>query len=374
MELASIYLDETKLDQNNKFTINFLTTESDFNVFFNKNTVCYVTNLDLNIILDDETTPTYHQKVKELSKLSNELIAKSFINRKFNTVNLLNYHASNFNLPHKLYLNKGMVDIFSFKYEFLDTTENKIKKCKIYDQYQHLKAGMDFENNDTSTYHINLTDNKLIKKVEHNNEKWQLDFARYINSIIFTTGKKVLIKVPLYNELYYLFKDHMSISKQGLFFQYYFRISIGDYRVICNEDMYNSLSEAEKQDVVFVALKNKKIRILKHRTFWLPPSNIRGNRRLSFVDNLSFAGSHNLDKTFLNNIRKVDPNYPFTRLDKFFTKQFQNIDLDILDNDVQFFPSLNYNPWFLISSSSIDERNFFATRIGITDKEQIDVL
>ena len=134
MELASIYLDETKLGQNNKFTINFLTTESDFNVFFNKNTICYITNLDLNIILDDKTTPKYHEKVKELSKLSNDLISNSFINRKFNTFNLLNYFDSNFNLPYKLYLNNGIVDIFSYKYEFLDVTDNKIKKCKIYDQ------------------------------------------------------------------------------------------------------------------------------------------------------------------------------------------------------------------------------------------------
>ena len=126
MELASIYLDQTKLDKNNKFTINFLTTESDFNVFFNKNTICYITNLDLNIILDDNITPTHHEKVKELSKLSNDLISNSFINRKFNTVNLANYHDNNFNLPHKLDLNNGMVDVLSYKYEFLDTTDNKI--------------------------------------------------------------------------------------------------------------------------------------------------------------------------------------------------------------------------------------------------------
>ena len=109
MELASIYLDETKLDQNNKFTINFLTTQSDFNVFFKKDTICYVTNLDLNIILDDKTAPTHHEKVKKLSKLSNDLISNSFINRKFNTVNLLNYYDLNLNMPLKLNLNNDVV-------------------------------------------------------------------------------------------------------------------------------------------------------------------------------------------------------------------------------------------------------------------------
>ena len=157
-------------------------------------------------------------------------------------------------------------------------------------------------------------------------------------------------------------------------YQYYFNISVADYRVICNENIYNSLSFTEKQNVVFVVLQNKKIRVLKDRTFWLPTSNIRGDHALSLVDNLIFVGSHNLSKTFLNNIRKVDPNFPFTRLDKFLTLKLQNTDLDISNNDVQFFSSVNYNPWFFISSSDIDERNFFGTRVGITDQKQVDNL
>ena len=379
MELASIYLDETKLDQNNKFTINFLTTESDFNVFFNKNTICYITNLDLNIILDDKTTSEHNEKVKKLSKLSNDLISNSFINRKFDTVNLMNFRSTNFNLPLKLDLNNDMVDVLSYKYEFLDTTDNKIKKCKIYDQYQHLKTGMEFVYKNTLTYHIHLNDNKLIKQVEHNNEKWKLDFARYVNSIIFTPAdgvlERVLLKTPLYNELFNLYRDiNIPISKKQLFFQYYFNVSLMDDKVICNEKNFNSLSELEKKNVVFVALKNKKIRILKNRTFWLPPANVRGNHNFSFVDNLTFRGSHILNKNFLSNIRKLDPNYPFEALDKFITDQFSNIDLDILDNDVNVFPTINWNPWFFISSPSIDEQLFFASRVGITDKEQINDL
>ena len=122
-----------------------------------------------------------------------------------------------------------------------------------------------------------------------------------------------------------------------------------DDKVICNEKNFNSLSELEKKNVVFVALKNKKIRILKNRTFWLPPANVRGNHKFSFVDNLTFRGSHILNKNFLSNIRKLDPNYPFEALDKFITNQFSNIDLDILDNDVNVFPTINWNPWFFIS-------------------------
>ena len=143
MELASIYLDETKLDKNNKFTINFLTTESDFNVFFNKNTTCYITNLDLNLVLDDETiskNKSHHSKVIELSKLSNELIKNSFNNTKFKECKLkYEFPTSLSNITYKLYLSDELIDSLSYKYEFLDTEENKIKKCKIYDQYQNTK-------------------------------------------------------------------------------------------------------------------------------------------------------------------------------------------------------------------------------------------
>ena len=243
MELASIYLDETKLDQNNKFTINFLTTQSDFNVFFNKNTICYVTNLDLNIIIDDDKTiPIHHENVKKLSKLSNDLISNSFINRKFNSVTLSNYYDTNIKTPFKLNLNNDMVDILSYKYEFLDITDNKIKKCKIYDQYQHLKAGMEFSNVNRSSYHVKLNDNKLIKLVKHHSEHFKRDFAKYINSVIITLENRLIIKSPYYNELFHMYAiNNIPISMKQLFYQYYFNFDLVNYRVICSERIYNSL-------------------------------------------------------------------------------------------------------------------------------------
>ena len=286
MELASIYLDKTKLDQNNIFTINFLTTESDFNVFFNKNTICYITNLDLNLVLDDETiteteNKTHHQKVIELSKLSNELISKSFNNTKFNEVKLINqYPTSINNLSYKLYLTDEIIDAFSYKYEFLDTEENKIKKCKIYDQYQHLKVGMQFQFNDTSTYTVRLVGDKLKKKLEYDAEKLKIDFwAKSLNSILYELDtKSFLFKAPLYNELHYLYKkNNLSPSKKDLLYEYYFNIDTDNHHVICNENKYNSLTSTEKVDVVFIVLKNKKIRAIKNRIFWLPRWNIGGD-------------------------------------------------------------------------------------------------
>ena len=195
MELASIYLDETKLDQNNKFTINFLTAESDFNVFFNKNTVCYVTNLDLNLVLDDEIITkkkTHHQKVVKLSKLSNELISNSFNNTKFDEDMLQTFLKTSLNYyPHKLYLTDKIIDAFSYKYEFLDTDENKIKKCKIYDQYKHLQVGMHFEYKDISNYTVKLIGDKMHKELKYDLKRLKINFwDRSINSILYEQNPK----------------------------------------------------------------------------------------------------------------------------------------------------------------------------------------
>ena len=380
MELASIYLDETELDKNNKFTIKFLTTESDFNVYFNKNTICYVTNLDLNLVLDYEKITkkkNHHAKVIELSKLSNELISKSFNNTKFNSVKLKHFISPFINYEHKLYLNENIIDTCSYKYEFLDTTENKIKKCKIYDQYQHLKVGMIFENKQSSTYKINMTNDKLIKELYYDTDKIDLGFwSRYINSIVaLDRNNNYMVKAPLYNRLYHLLKRHnIVIQKRDLFHQYYFKISLLDNKVICSEDIWNNeLTAQEKQNIVFIALKNKKIRALKNKYFWLPVTNIRGNLSLSFANNLLDLGQNTFNETSLKKLRTADPNYPFTRFQKFHTG-FKDIDLEILENDVQTFPSVTYDNLFFMTTDDLERKDIFRTMTGITLKRQIDNL
>ena len=145
MDLASIYLYKTKFDENNSFTLEFLTKESDFNVFFSKNTTYYVTNLDINLILDKESneieTQTYHN-VKELSEISNKLAKDKYIFDNETKVNFMYLTMIPFDLnlaKHTLYLNDTMKDLMSFKYKFLDVKTNKIVESKIYDPYSHLK-------------------------------------------------------------------------------------------------------------------------------------------------------------------------------------------------------------------------------------------
>ena len=133
MDLASIYFNETKFDKNNKFTLEFLTKESDFNVFFSKNTTYYLTNLDINLILDKESneieTETHHDNVKKLSELSNKLIEDEHTFDNDTKVNFMYLSITPFDLDlakHLLYLNDEMKDLMSFKYKFLDVKTNKI--------------------------------------------------------------------------------------------------------------------------------------------------------------------------------------------------------------------------------------------------------
>ena len=131
MDLASIYLYETKFDENNKFTLEFLTKESDFNVFFSKNITYYITNLDINLILDKESneieTQTYHDNVKNLSEISNKLIKNKYVSDNDDTnVDFVYLTLYPFELKlgkHSLYINDDIKNLTSFKYKFVEVNQ-----------------------------------------------------------------------------------------------------------------------------------------------------------------------------------------------------------------------------------------------------------
>ena len=266
MELASIYLYETKFDENNKFNLEFLTTESDFNVFFNKNTTYYITNLDANLILDEESneieTVTYHNNIKKLSELSNKLIENSFNNNtKFNFVHLSWFDTNIY--KYDLYLNDSLIDLISYKYKFLDVKKNKIIESKIYDPYSHLKLGIEFdfdkELKGKSTYKIQLIKNKLIKTLDFKTKDLTLDFwYKYINCLLTYTSppeQKILVKFPRYELLEYINKKlNKSIRAKDLF-EFYYRYIDRENEIICHEDDYSKLSADKKKYYYYCSKK-----------------------------------------------------------------------------------------------------------------------
>ena len=308
MELASIYLYETEIDKNNKFSLEFLTTESDFNVFFNKDTTYYLTNLDANLILGEESneieTTTYHNNIKKLSELSNKLIKDKYTFDNDTKVNFVYLSIFDNNLSkHDLYLNDDLKDLMSYKYKFLDVKKNKVLDCKIYDPYSHLKAGMEFELDKDirgkSTYKIELVKNKLIKRVNFQIKNVTDFWYRYVNCLMkySHTQKKLVVKFPRYELLENIYKKlNIPTDRKDIFEVYYRYIDTGN-EIVCHEDNYSKLSADKKSDIVIVALKNKKIRILGKRFIYIPTRNYRGNPANSFVGFFKFNGRFSLKST-----------------------------------------------------------------------------
>ena len=277
MDLASIYLYETKFNENNKFTLEFLTKESDFNVFFSKNITYYITNLDINLILDKESneieTQTYHDNIKNLSEISNKLIKNKYVSDNDDTnVDFVYLTLYLFELKlgkHSLYINDDIKNLTSFKYKFVDVKTNKIVDAKIYDSYLHLKLGMEFEidktNRGKSTYKIQLVEDKLIKRFNHQSKNL-LDFwYKYANCMIkySPVKKKLLVKFPRYELVEYIFKKlNKSVERKDIF-EFYYRNIDDEKQIICHENDFASLTADQKSDIVIVVLNNKKIKFIR---------------------------------------------------------------------------------------------------------------
>ena len=386
MDLASIYLYETNFDENNKFTLEFLTKESDFNVFFSKNTTYYLTNLDVNLILDKESNEieieTYHNNVKKLSEISNKLIEKSFNdNTKFNFVHLSWFDSNLY--KYDLYLNDNLIDLMSYKYKFLDVKKNKIIDSKIYDPYSHLKFGIEFEFDKEirgkSTYKIQLVKNKLIKTLNFQTKDLTLDFwYKYVNCIAIynTAKKKFLVKFPRYELLEYVYKKlNIYVYKEELF-EFYYRYIDRENEIICHEDNYSKLSADKKSDIAIIALKNKKIRVLKNNIIYVPGENYRGKSLNSFVDYLSYRGKFRIEKKFSDIIKAKEPLFPFSYFDKFHTGTFFDITVELRQNDILRITNndLNYNPFLYISSPNSNIAKYFRTSVGIVNNRQVVTL
>ena len=383
MELASIYLYETKFSENNRFSLEFLTTESNFNVFFNKDTTYYLTNLDANLILGEESneieTTTYHNNIKKLSELSNKLIKDKYTFDNDTKVNFVYLSIFDNNLSkHDLYLNDDLKDLMSYKYKFLDVKKNKVLDCKIYDPYSHLKAGMEFELDKDirgkSTYKIQLVKNKLIKRVNFQIKNLTDFWYRYVNCLMkySHTQKKLVVKFPRYELLENIYKKlNIPTDRKDIFELYYRYIDTGN-EIVCHEDNYSKLSADKKSDIVIVALKNKKIRILGKRFIYVPTRNYRGNPANSFVGFFKFNGRFSLSQQYLSAIKTIEPLFPFTSIESYYTGELNQYELDLKENDILRITNndLNYNPFLYIKSTNSKLAKYFRTSVGILSNQQ----
>ena len=187
MEFNSIYVKETTLNEENKFTLNFSSENEVKDVIFHPDLNYFITTLDANIKLD-ENKAALKSAVKnsdvwddilKLSKLSNELATKGAdYQNDIKTILLkiqefgLVFQTENFDLI----LDNNIIDVTSFKYQYYDVDEDKFKEGKIYNPYKHFREiGMSFK---TSR---NSSDNKVIKaklNLKNNQITYTMNFDR----------------------------------------------------------------------------------------------------------------------------------------------------------------------------------------------------
>ena len=141
MEFNSLYVNETTLNEENKFTLNFSSENEVKDVIFHPDLNYFITTLDTNIKLDENKAALQNaikscdvsDDILKLSKLSNELATKGAdYQNDIKTVLLkiqedgLVFQTENFDLI----LDKNIIDITSFKYQYYDLDEYKFKEGK----------------------------------------------------------------------------------------------------------------------------------------------------------------------------------------------------------------------------------------------------
>ena len=379
MELASIYLYETKFNEN-KFTLDFLTNESNFNVFFNEKTTYYITNLDANLILDEESneieTTTYNDNIKKLSELSNKLIKNSFNNNKrFDFVHLSWFDTEVF--KYDLIINDDIIDLMSYKYKFLDVKKKKFLTSKIYDPYLHLKHGVEFKfDKGNSIYKIQLVKNKLIKTLRYQTKDFKIDlWYKYVNFMLVNlTNNKFIFKFPRYELLENLYiKLNKNLSTEDLLKIYYQNIDLQN-EIICHESTYSNLSVDDKQKVVIVILNTNRIRILPYRFLFVISKNYRGLFNC-FTEKLKYNGNFAIPKNILDAIKAEEPLFPFSSVDSYYTGLRPKV-ISINSNSIQRIVNndLNYNLLLYIKSLNSNVAKYFRSSIGIINAPQETIL
>ena len=184
MNPVFIYQNKTKLDYNNKFTIDFVDDEIvNFVNLFSKNQY-YIASLNCNITKANNKKVSFKVSkslVDELSETSRELLDKDAAFK--NDINYMtSFLTQNFNLPdlapqkYKLVLDSIDINNNSYNYQFYDVKDKRIKFAKIYSPFSHLKKEFSFKGEKDPN-----KNNKVLIQLVDNNSKIRCVFLQSIN-------------------------------------------------------------------------------------------------------------------------------------------------------------------------------------------------
>ena len=192
MEFNSHYVKETKLNDENKFLLDFANEEETKSVVFSLEKDYFITSLNANIKLDEnkkvlenavKTSDAWDNIFLKLSKISNDLATKGATYQ--NDIKTVLFEIRQFGLEFQtenldLILDNNIIDM-SFKYRYYDVDEYKFKEGKIYNPYKHFREiGMSFKTSRNGYEKIlkaklNLENNKIIYTLDFDRKLFDFD-------------------------------------------------------------------------------------------------------------------------------------------------------------------------------------------------------
>ena len=190
-----IYQNETTLNKNNKFSIDFADNEIVNFINFSTENQYYISSLDCNITKANKKKIQFSAAKKslvdDLTKKSRDLLSKGASYQTdigYLTSNLTdNYYFPNI-APQKynFALDAKFIEDNCYKYKFFDSTDNRVKFAKIYSPFSHLKNGFVFKGDSNlvknNSVLIQLAENYTKVRyvyLQDKTEKWDISRRLY---------------------------------------------------------------------------------------------------------------------------------------------------------------------------------------------------
>ena len=192
-----IYQNEAKLDNNNKFTIDFVDDEIVNLVTFLSKNQYYISSLNCNITKANKKKVSFTGSktlVSELSTISRELLDKGPTVK--NDIDYVTATLTdNYDLPetapqkYKIVLDPQVINDNSYRYQFYDEVDKRLKFARIYSPFSHLKSGIIFKGEND-----NVKNNKVIFQLVQDYTKIRCVFLQ-------NADEKSKITTRLYRDL-----------------------------------------------------------------------------------------------------------------------------------------------------------------------------
>ena len=374
MNPVLIYQSETKLDYNNKLTINFIDGNIINKVQFLRKNQYYISSLNCNILKSNNKEVAIDKTKKKLvDDLS--LISKEILNKGPDRKNEINYVSSflpeNFNLPtlapQKYKLKLDSIDIAnnSYSYQFYDIQDKRIKFAKIYSPFAHFKSGFIFlnEKDQNKKNKIRLVDNAKIEYEffypEEEKIKIQTNLYRDITTKIIKVRENreshswKITNPNLIWEAEQYYRTNKKFDTDKFMELMYFTLNYGlrynrRYPVIQNGSYGNLTNNA---DIPFVQQKNS-VLIKKNTPFFIPGSVDKKRHKFgafSIIDTCQYIGNYILNDEDKKKINALLPDYSFKSLGQYSLKRGTDIVTDWTHNN------LFYISKSLITATNEDE-------------------